>query len=128
MILVDTSVWIDHLRRGEPQLVILLNQSQVLMDPLVIGELACGQLKARSQILELLHGLPPATQATHADVLHFIERHALHGRGIGYVDVHLCASAKLSGAQLWTRDKRLMEVAEVLGLAHQEKASEAGRP
>jgi len=128
MILVDTSVWIDHLRRGEPELVVLLNQSQVLMDPFVIGELACGQLKARSRILELLHGLPPAKQATHADVLHFVERHALHGRGVGYVHVHLCASAKLSGAQLWTRDKRLIEIAEVLGLVFQETASKAGRP
>lgn len=108
MILVDTPVWIDHLRRGEPQLAELLELAQVLVHPFVVGELACGHLKASVQILDLLCGLPAATQATDNDVLRFMEIHALHRRGIGYVDVRLCAAAKLSASTLWTRDKRLL--------------------
>jgi predicted nucleic acid-binding protein len=120
MILVDSSVWIDHLRHGEAELVAALQQSQIMVHPFVLGELACGNLKNRNQILSLLESLPAAAMASDAEVRAFIDQHALMGRGIGYIDVHLCASARLSGAQLWTRDKRLHAVASELGWSHQE--------
>ena len=120
MILVDTSVWIDHLRHGDAELVDALNQSQVMTHPFVRGELACGNLQARSSVLTLLGSLPAATVATDEETLAFIEQHALMGRGIGYIDAHLCASVRLSGARLWTRDKRLRTIAMALGWGHQE--------
>ena len=120
MILVDTSVWIDHLRYGDPELNERLQLGQILIHPLVVGELACGRLKSRTQIKTYLLGLPSAKIATEAEALAFIETHALYGHGIGYVDVHLCAAAKLSGGVLWTRDKRLQEVAKLLDMTHQE--------
>jgi predicted nucleic acid-binding protein len=120
MILVDTSVWVDHLRHNVPELVATLQQSQVMHHPFVLGELACGNLKARAQILTLLESLPAATVATDAEVRAFIDQHKLMGRGIGYIDAHLCASARLSGVRLWTRDKRLQTIASELGWAHQE--------
>lgn len=120
MILVDTSVWIDHLRRGEPELIRLLSQSQVLCHPMVVGEIACGNLKSRSVVLALLADLPCASVASEAEVLSFIQAQSLFGLGMGYVDVHLCASAKLNGVQLWTRDKRLREATSRLGLAYTE--------
>ena len=120
MILVDTSVWIDHFRRGDAQLVDLLERSNVIMHPFVVGELACGSSGDRSSILELLQDLPAAAVAEGGEVLGFIESHVLHGKGIGYVDVHLLASVALTeGAKLWTRDKRLRVVAEALGCAFQ---------
>ena len=123
MILVDTSVWVDHLRRSEPGLIELLERSAVVMHPFVVGEIACASLRDRSSILELLQDLPAAVVAESAEVLHFIERHALHGKGIGYVDVHLLASAVLTGgARLWTRDLKLLRVAASLGCAHPEPA------
>ena len=120
MILVDTSVWIDHLRHGEPELAAALQQSQIMVHPFVLGELSCGNLKARIQVLSLLESLPAATMATDVEVRAFIDQQALMGRGIGYIDAHLCASARLSGVQLWTRDKRLHAMASELGWAHQE--------
>ena len=120
MILADTSVWIDHLRHGDTELAAALQQSQIMVHPFVLGELACGNLKARTQLLSLLESLPTATMASDHEVLALIEKHALMGRGIGYIDAHLCASARLSGAQLWTRDKRLHAVAFELGWAYQE--------
>lgn len=120
MILVDTSVWIDHLRHGVAELSTALQQSQVMHHPFVLGELACGNLKARVQILGLLESLPAATVATDAEVRAFIDRHQLMDRGIGYIDAHLCASARLSGVRLWTRDKRLQTIASELGWAYQE--------
>lgn len=119
MILVDTSIWIDHLRHGEPSLVQLLESSRVLCHPFVVGELACGSLKHRALIVGALGDLPQAVQATHREALLFLERHALAGRGIGWVDLHLLASTVLtSGARLWTADKRLAGMAGELGLAH----------
>ena len=119
MILVDTSVWVDHLRKGDRGLAELLTASNVLMYPFVSGELACGNLRKRDQILALLKNLPRAAVATDDEVLFFIERHALMGRGLGYVDVHLLASVALHGtARLWTRDKRLRAAADSLGLGH----------
>lgn len=118
MILVDTSVWIDHLRRGEENLTTLLNGSQVLVHPLVLGELACSNLANRDKVLGLLNNLPRPPVATDNEVLMYIEQHTLMGQGIGYIDVHLLASVALEGtARLWTRDKRLRTVAKALLLA-----------
>jgi predicted nucleic acid-binding protein len=119
MILVDTSVWIDHLRAGDAELEALLNGSQVLMHSFVRGELACGSLRNRTEVLALLKDLPRAVLATDEEVLFFIERYALMGRGIGYVDAHLLAAVTLGGGtRLWTRDKRLRTVADALALAY----------
>jgi len=118
MILVDTSVWVDHLRANHEALAGLLGMGAVLAHPFIIGELALGRMRQREIVLTLLAALPRAAVATDAEVLRFIERHALFGRGIGYVDVHLLAAARLTeAASLWTSDKRLHGVADELGLA-----------
>ena len=118
MILVDTSVWVDHLRHGDTALADWLNAGRVLAHPFVTGELALGNLRQAAHILESLRDLPQAAVATSGEVLHFISHHALSGLGVGYVDVHLLASARLTpGASLWTRDKRLLAVAARLSLA-----------
>lgn len=119
MILVDTSVWVDHLRKGDQGLAMLLAANRVLMHTFVVGELACGNLHQRDKVLALLKGLPRAAVATDDEVLFFIERHALMGRGLGYVDMHLLASVALQGsARLWTKDKRLGAMAVTLGRSH----------
>ncbi len=119
MILVDSSIWIDHLRSGDQTLVELLNASRVLMHPFVLGELACGNLRNRSEILSLLKGLPQAAVASHAEVMFFTERQSLMGKGVGYVDAHLLAAVALDGpTQLWTRDKRLRKLAASLEVAY----------
>ncbi len=121
MILVDTSVWIDHLRSGEPALATALEGGRVLMHPFVLGELACGNLENRREVLRLLGDLPAAPTATDPEALGLIERRALMGRGIGYIDVHLLASTALDGvARLWTRDRRLAAAAAELELAFNE--------
>ncbi|MCC7049666.1 MAG: type II toxin-antitoxin system VapC family toxin [Alphaproteobacteria bacterium] len=118
MILVDTSVWIDHLRHGNAALAELLEAGQVLAHDFVIGELALGNLAGRDEVLALLRDLPAATAADADEVLAYIERHRLMGSGIGYVDAHLLASAALTpGARLWTRDSRLARVAARVGLS-----------
>jgi predicted nucleic acid-binding protein len=117
VILVDTSVWVEHLRRGLSRLATLLQEGELLIHPWVIGELACGNLRNRGEVLELLQGLPAASVASDAEVLLLIEREQLMGRGIGYVDAHLLASAKLSHSQLWTQDRRLAALAQDRGLA-----------
>jgi predicted nucleic acid-binding protein len=123
LILVDSSVWVDHLRRGDPRLVDLLERSIDIMHPFVVGEIACGSLHDRASILELLQDLPAAVVAEGDEVLRFIERQVLHGKGIGFVDVHLLASVALTqGAQIWTRDKKLRLVAEMLGCAYEDTA------
>lgn len=112
MILVDTSVWIDHFRRGNSELVSALETEQVLTHPFVIGEIACGDLRKRREVLELLAALPAATVATDEETLHFIEERRLMGKGIGYIDAHLLASVALTeDARLWTLDKALLRVA-----------------
>ena len=122
MILVDTSVWIDHLRSGELSLAAALEAGRVMMHPFVLGELACGNLANRSEVLELLGNLPAAPTATDPEVLDFIERRSLMGRGVGYIDVHLLASIALSGdGRLWTRDRRLAAAATDLELAFSEE-------
>jgi predicted nucleic acid-binding protein len=123
LILVDTSVWVDHLRRGDPGLVDLLERSIVIVHPFVVGEIACGSLHNREAILELLQDLPAAAVAEGDEVLRFIESHVLHGKGIGYVDVHLLASVALTeGAKIWTRDKKLRLVAQRMGCAYHDAA------
>jgi predicted nucleic acid-binding protein len=118
MILVDTSVWIDHLRKGNTLLNSLLLNAAVLIHPFVIGELACGNLHNRRRILNLLGDLPASKVADNQEVLFFIERNNLMSRGIGYVDAHLLASVSLSSpSRLWTVDRKLQEVAISLALA-----------
>ena len=118
MILVDTSVWIDHLRAGDANLALRLEAGEVLAHPFIIGELALGNLKQRESILAAMQSLPQASVATEEEVLLFIEQHKLFGLGIGYVDAHLLSAARLTpGTVLWTRDKRLLVAANQLGLA-----------
>jgi hypothetical protein len=118
VILVDTSVWIDHLRAGNARLVGLLGNGEVLGHPFVVGELSLGNLRSRAAVLHSLARLPQAIVATDAEVLGFIDRHGLGGSGIGYIDAHLLAAIRLSpGARLWTIDRRLGAVATRLNLA-----------
>lgn len=118
MILVDTSIWIDHLRQGDAMLSDLLQTGQVLGHAFVTGEIALGGLNRRQDILTALQGLPQAAQARDDEVLHFIEQQDLAGLGIGYVDAHLLAATRLMpGTRLWTRDKRLNSAASRLGVA-----------
>ena len=115
--IVDTSIWVDHFRRGEPRLSRELETGGVLMHPFVIGELACGQLRHRQEILDLLDGLPVAALANHEEALLLVDSEHLYGRGIGWIDVHLLASAHLSGVPIWTRDRRLKDAATSLGVS-----------
>jgi predicted nucleic acid-binding protein len=118
MILVDTSVWVDHLRASDEKLAALLDEGVVLVHPFVLGELALGNMRQREIVLNALSDLPRASVATDAEVLIFVEHHALFGRGIGYVDVHLLAAVQLTtGTKLWTKDRRLHEMAVQSGLA-----------
>jgi hypothetical protein len=107
VLLADTSVWVDHFRRGNATLVALLDDGQVATHPFVIGEFACGQLHARRKILGLMAGLPASAEVTHAEALVFAETHHLYGRGLGWIDIHLLASAAISNMALWTLDRRL---------------------
>jgi predicted nucleic acid-binding protein len=114
MVLVDTSVWVSHLRYGNDELVNLLNDGRVLCHPLIVGELACGNLKDRAVILSYLQLLPMSIEAEHHEVLSFIDNNRLMGKGMGYVDVHLIASAVLAGVPFWTLDKKLSQAADSL--------------
>jgi hypothetical protein len=117
MILVDTSVWIDHLHATDAELSVLLGETQVCTHPLVIGELALGSLRDRREILGLLSDLPTTPVATHAEVLSFVESQALHGIGLTLVDAHLLAALRLTPVdQLWTRDRRLRLAGERVGV------------
>jgi predicted nucleic acid-binding protein len=117
MVLVDTSVWVAHFREGEARLQDLLEEGKVLCHPFIIGELACGKLANRREILELLQALPQATVTSHDEVMRFLELHKLMGFGLGYIDVHLLASTRLSVVPLWTKDIKLREAAEKLEVA-----------
>jgi len=114
---VDTSIWVHHLSRGEPRLIALLESGDVLCHPFVIGELACGRLGNRREILALLSALPQARVADHAELLHLIDEHRLYGRGLGWIDIHLLGSGLLSSCDLWTSDKALQEASRRLGIA-----------
>jgi hypothetical protein len=121
VILVDTSVWVDHFRRGDGALRSLLEAGEVSAHPFVIGELACGRLARRREVLTWLGALPSLEVVDHEEALGFVERHALEGRGIGWVDVHLLASAALARTRLWTRDRALRAVAGALELEAAER-------
>ncbi len=116
MVLVDTSVWIEHLRRGRPTLRDLLAEGRVLTHPFVIGELACGHIRNRDEILTLVQALPHAKEAEHREVLLLLEQQSLPGRGLGWVDVHLLASALITRCGLLTLDRRLKGIARELSI------------
>lgn len=118
MVLVDTSVWVSHLRDGNNELASLLNEGRVLCHPFIIGELACGNLQDRAMILSFLQWLPMSIEAEHEEVLYFIENNRLMGKGIGYVDAHLIASAVLTDIPIWTLDKKLAQVADDLQIKY----------
>ena len=121
MILVDTSVWIDHLRSNEPTLAMALQSGEVLGHPFVVGELACGNLRNRAAVMVNLRELPVAAVATDLEAIAFIDGRSLMGLGIGYIDVHLLASAALTpDTRLWTRDRRLAEIADRFRLGFRE--------
>lgn len=123
-ILVDTSVWIDHLGEKDEQLVSLLKQNQVLIHPMILGELACGCLHNRVQILSLLKNLPHIPNASHDEALYCLEKNKLMGKGIGFIDLHLLASTLLAqNALLWTRDRRLSELSQLLNVCWQPSPS-----
>lgn len=111
MVLVDTSVWIEHFRKVDPTLAGLLEGASVLTHPMVLGELACGQFKNRKMIFDYLQALPAAQVATHDEVMHFVQTRQVFGRGVGWIDMHLLASALVSDCFLLTRDQRLAETA-----------------
>ena len=129
MILVDTSVWIDHLHRSEVQLKSLLDRNAVVCHPMVMGELALGSIARRGVVLGLLSHLPRTTSATHDEVLALVSDRALHGRGLSLVDAHLLAAALLTpGTRIWTRDRRLLTAAAELDLAAHVDPAERRSP
>jgi predicted nucleic acid-binding protein len=117
MILVDSSIWIDHIRKASSRLIGLLEAELVSMHPWVVGELACGNLADRAKTLHLLRSLPRVAVATDDEVLFFIDKHGISGKGVGYLDMHLLAAAALGTLKIWTRDRRLNEIASLLGLS-----------
>ena len=123
MILVDTSVWVDHFRRSDRLLIGALDQGVAGVHPFVIGELALGHLRQRAAILGLLNALPQSEPATHDEVLLFAHEQKLAGTGVGWIDAHLLAAARLSGWSLWTSDRRLKTVAERLGIVYDARKS-----
>ncbi|KKO19506.1 MAG: hypothetical protein L3J18_07895 [Candidatus Brocadia sp.] len=118
MVLVDTSIWVVHLRNGDIGLETLLNEGSAVCHPFIVGELACGNLKNRAEILSLLQTLPMAIPGEHEEVMRFIEDHALMRKGLGYIDIHLIVSAVITGIPLWTVDKKLDEIALKLGIGY----------
>jgi len=116
MILVDTSIWVSHLRQSSRQLEKLLMNAEVMCHPFIIGELACGNLKNRNEIISLLQSLPMAPTVEFDEFLFFIDRNHMMAKGVGFVDVHLLASAQLAGVLLWTADKKLKSSADQLEL------------
>ena len=120
MVLVDTSVWVNHLRTIDKHLEKLLLNGKVVCHTHIIGELACGNIKNRKEIISLMRSLPMASLIEFEEFLYFIEQHQLNGKGIGFVDVHLLASAQLSQIPLWTEDKRLMKMAAELNLKYKK--------
>ena len=118
MILVDTSVWINHFRKIDAELVANLNTGSVACQPFIIGDLACGNLENRKEILELFRSLPSSPIVEPDELLTFIESNSLMGKGLGYVDVHLLASAVLAGIALWTNDRKLRRASQDLGISY----------
>lgn len=120
-ILVDTSVWIKHLREGDQNLIRLLEQGLVASHPFIIGELACGAIKNRYEIIGLLNDLPSADILDHSDIMEFIENRKIMNKGLGYIDVHLLGSALVSETPLWTFDKALRKIANQLSIEYDIK-------
>ena len=118
MVIVDASIWVTHLRQGSRHLSQLLLDTQVGCHPFVVGELACGNIKNRVEFLSLLQSLPMAPTVSPAELLFFVDRHTLMGVGIGFVDAHLLASARLSRMPLWTSDKKLKSAATKLEVSY----------
>ena len=116
MVLVDTSVWVSHLRHSNTSLQKLLNESRVVSHPLIIGELACGNIRNRTEIISLLQSLPMLDVVEHEELLLFIEHNKLMGTGLGFVDVHLLAATILAGIPLWTQDKKLKQACSRLSI------------
>lgn len=116
-VLVDTSVWIDHLRKGRADLRACLETGEVVCHPFVVGELACGTIRQRDEVLSLLAALAQITVADHAEVMHLVEAHQLMGTGLGWIDAHLLASAQLDGVTLWTLDRPLKKAARIVGVS-----------
>lgn len=121
MVLVDTSVWVDHLRGGQSGLTALLNEGDVICHPFIIGELACGGLKNRDEIVSLLKALPVSVVAEHDEVMKFIDDHKLMNLGLGYIDINLLVSALLTGVAIWTLDKKLEEISKQFGIFFQQQ-------
>jgi predicted nucleic acid-binding protein len=117
MVLVDTSVWIGHFREGDPGLSALLETGDAVCHPFIVGEIACGYLTARKEVLHRLSLLPSASLVRHAEVLGFIESHRVSGLGLGFIDMHLLAAARLDGLKVWSRDKAMRKAAEKLKMA-----------
>jgi|SRR5579863_5266557 len=122
MVLADSSIWIDHFRSANPHFVDLLKINSVAIHPVIVGELACGNLAKRATVLKLLRSLSQVSSATEDEVILFIDRHHLSGKGLGYVDAHLLAAAAIALTPIWTFDKRLASVAAGLGLAYHPPA------
>ena len=118
MVLVDTSVWASHLRTGDTHLKSILQDGEVVCHPFIIGELSCGNIKNRNEVISLLQALPTVKTSDHDEILHFIEAHHLMGIGLGLIDVHLLASAILSDVLIWTYDKKLNQIAVEMGISH----------
>ncbi len=121
MVLVDTSVWVDHFRNNNQNLSSLLLNGTVLMHEFILGELACGNIKNRNELFTLLQNISTLPIVTIDEYLHFINSNHLFGKGIGFVDIHLLASAKLSDIPIWTFDKRLKEIAAILGVEYKKR-------
>lgn len=120
MVLVDTSVWVSHLRSGNPRLETILNDGDVVCHPFIIGELFCGKIKNRKEVFSLLNCLPLVDVVDNAEIILFIEENKLMGQGLGLIDAHLLASGLLSEVSLWTLDRSLKHQASVLGIAYSE--------
>jgi len=117
MILVDTSIWIDHLNKSHPELVHYLNNGIVCTHPFIIGELACGNIINRTEVMTLLKALPCLDTVLESEVLMLLESQQLYGRGLGYIDIHLIATALINNVKLWTRDKTLNSIARKLNIS-----------
>lgn len=128
MVLVDTSIWIDHFRQTSVTLSSLLEAEAVAVHPFILGELACGNLNNRKEIIACLHAMPSAAKVEDDEILLFIERHHLMGRGIGLMDAHILASCCLDACLLWTRDKRLQVVASEMCIAFSQHQLERQNP
>ncbi|MDQ3000493.1 MAG: type II toxin-antitoxin system VapC family toxin [Fibrobacterota bacterium] len=118
MVLIDTSVWVDFLRQGDPGVVTLLESGDVICHPLVLGEIACGNLASRKEVLHRLSLLPTTPMVRHSELLAFIEAHRLSGLGLGFIDMHLLAAANLEGISIWSREKALRKAAEKLKISY----------